>query len=1119
MRLSSMWKKASSQTHKRQRTKPPRFRPWLERLEDRLAPATVNWINPAGGDWNLASNWDTGMVPGTTSDSPDVVINQPGVTVYRNDGASYSINSLSSQANLSLSHGALSIAGTSVIDGALSLSAGATLAGAGDTAIRGLFTWAGSTVSGGGTVTAAGGMATGWGHNHLVGGRLINQGTMAWQTGGTDLYLYNGARIDNEGTWDYQTDGGAFWNGGTMSLFVNTGTLKKTGGTGLSWVRMTFDNTATVAVTSGMLELGSLWSPTASRSTTALQAAGAGLALEGPFHAESNIVAGALHMTYAGGMRVDGSVSADVVLVQSSAAVTFNGSYSATTSTTVSGAQATWLGPIGSVGKLTVQNSSVATFDPAVSQDVTVGNLALINGSKLRGSVDFFVNGTLDWVNNTLEGVGGGGSLQLPNSYIFYGTYTVRDFSLINAGDAVWSAGSVNFYGDSSFTNAAGASLEIQVDGHFGSADGHCMSFYNDGLLRKSAGSGVTTLHAILYNSGTVQVEQGIIRLTCGYVPQNFDPPPSGVEPPPGQPQPPIVIPGPVPIPIVPLPVYASYTQTVTSVLIAQLVGHTPPGRYGIPGVDYGQVSVAGDVALDGSFEVRLLNDYTPAPGKEFLIIDNLGPNPIDGIFVGLPEGATVWTGVHGFTVSYQGGNGNDFVLTATNAETVTFVTASPSPSVWGDTVTLTATVEPATAGAGTPSGTVTFYDGSISLGSITIVSGVAELVTSALSAGSHTITAVYSGDGRFTASDGAVAHEVLPGVLTVTPNDASKVYGADNPAFSATISGFVNGDTLDVVGGTPSLSTSADEASEVGTYAIVATAGSLSAANYTFAFVDGTLSITPAELLVIVNDAAKVYGQDYSALLTGTIIGIQNGDPIAAAYISDGASPSAAVGIYAIDAVLSDWGTGKLARDYNVTIVPATLTVDKAGTTTQVTSSANPSNYGQAVTFTATVTANAPGGGTPSGTVTFYDGAAVLATVALSNGMATWTTTAFGLAVGNHDITAQYHGDDSFLVSTAAVLAQQVLSAQQQVALLIDDIDDLVNDGLLDSGNGNALTTKLDGALASLDEGNVAAGVNQLQAFINQVNALVNAGKLTAAQAQTLIDAATAAIVSAQGP
>jgi uncharacterized repeat protein (TIGR03803 family) len=92
---------------------------------------------------------------------------------------------------------------------------------------------------------------------------------------------------------------------------------------------------------------------------------------------------------------------------------------------------------------------------------------------------------------------------------------------------------------------------------------------------------------------------------------------------------------------------------------------------------------------------------------------------------------------------------------------------------------------------------------------------------------------------------------------------------------------------------------------------------------------------------------------------------------------------------------------------------------------TTAVTSSANPSQFGQSVTFTATVAGQGSGGPTPTGSVTFYDGASALGSQPLSNGMAQYTAAA--LVVGGHSITAVYGGDSNFNGSTSAPLNQVV--------------------------------------------------------------------------------------------
>jgi Bacterial Ig-like domain (group 3) len=101
------------------------------------------------------------------------------------------------------------------------------------------------------------------------------------------------------------------------------------------------------------------------------------------------------------------------------------------------------------------------------------------------------------------------------------------------------------------------------------------------------------------------------------------------------------------------------------------------------------------------------------------------------------------------------------------------------------------------------------------------------------------------------------------------------------------------------------------------------------------------------------------------------------------------------------------------------------TQTVNRDSTTTTVTSSANPSVSGQKVTFTATVKVVAPGSGTPTGTVTFYNGSTVLGTGSLSGGIATFTTSS--LSVGTHSIKAVYSGSSDCQTSTSAVLTQVV--------------------------------------------------------------------------------------------
>jgi Bacterial Ig-like domain (group 3) len=94
--------------------------------------------------------------------------------------------------------------------------------------------------------------------------------------------------------------------------------------------------------------------------------------------------------------------------------------------------------------------------------------------------------------------------------------------------------------------------------------------------------------------------------------------------------------------------------------------------------------------------------------------------------------------------------------------------------------------------------------------------------------------------------------------------------------------------------------------------------------------------------------------------------------------------------------------------------------------TSTTVTSSVNPSEFGQSVTFTAKVSSARFGLLKPTGTVEFFDGVTELGTGSLNkSGLATFTTST--LAVGSHSITAEYEGDSNFNGSTSAPLSQTV--------------------------------------------------------------------------------------------
>jgi len=174
-----------------------------------------------------------------------------------------------------------------------------------------------------------------------------------------------------------------------------------------------------------------------------------------------------------------------------------------------------------------------------------------------------------------------------------------------------------------------------------------------------------------------------------------------------------------------------------------------------------------------------------------------------------------------------------------------------------------------------------------------------------------------------------------------------------------------------------------------------------------------------------------SVYGQSVTFTATVTAASPGSGTPTGSVEFYDGstdlgpgtfdgtgtatfATSTLSVGAHSI--------TGVYSGDTNFTTSTSAVVnqrVNQARTTTTLASSVNPSTFGQAVTFTATISVSSPGSGTPTGTVTFYDGSNSLGTGSVSGGIATFATSS--LSVRTHSIKAVYGGDSNFKTSTSA--------------------------------------------------------------------------------------------------
>lgn len=490
--------------------------------------------------------------------------------------------------------------------------------GTGEVTINGLMTWnIGAWINGTGTIVANGGMhITGSGISRLTGMTIENAGVAIFDGG--LIEGYNGSVIHNlpGATFEIRNDADIYDIGGAAQVrFDNDGTFQKLTGADVASVNFQFNNSGTVEVQSGQLVLNGGGTSTGDF----LVGSGATLFASGEFSATSDI-------TGAGDLTLDG---------------TQRGTVNIGGNVTLSGVIE---GDFNVGGDLSVPEGNGATFN---GTPVTIGGNADVN--RMFGTGDVTIAGLFTWNLNGVAQMFGTGRTIANGGMLFAGNglATLQQRTIVNAGNAVWTGAAIYIANNAQIINTG--TFDIQSDGPLNSSS-ECPVFTNSGQLIKSAGDGTTYLNMLLVNSGSVVVQTGILNIGCGYVPDGGNVVGS-VE------TSEIVNPGSfVVVPSPPITI-GNFTQTATGELFEQIGGL-------IPGTEYGQIAVNGTVNLDGLLHVTLLNGFSPQLGDQFTIINNQGTQPINGTFFGLSEGLVIWSGNYGFTVTYSGGDGNDFVLT-----------------------------------------------------------------------------------------------------------------------------------------------------------------------------------------------------------------------------------------------------------------------------------------------------------------------------------------------------------------------------------------------------------------------------------------------------------------------
>ena len=448
--------------------------------------------------------------------------------------------------------------------------------------------------------------------------------------------------------------------------------------------------------------------------------------------------------------------------------------------------------------------------------------------------------------------------------------------------------------------------------------------------------------------------------------------------------------------------------------------------------------------------------------------------------FTAVPGGTANWTFTGGTNYNNQSGS-VAIVISNTIVATTTTVSSSAATSTYGNAVTFTATVS---AASGIPTGTVEFFDGLTSLGIDSIVDStgvnsatfsltLSTLTLSQLAAGGHAISAVFTGG----TVGGNSFNNSTSATLTQTVNQKALVgfFGADNKQYDGTTAAtilfadfgagqLVGDDFVTLDGGSATFDNANAGLNKVVTLtgATLGDLGDGAAANYILASVDTTIAdVDKADATVTVAGFTGAFdGLAHGA--TGTVVGVDAGGAAAGSTLDLGLQFTVA-GSY-----IADWVfTGGINYNDQAGSVAIVITdVVLATTTTTVSSSAATSTYGNAVTFTATVSAAS---GIPTGTVEFFDGLTSLGidSIVDSTGVnsATFSLTLSTLTAGSHAIHAVYTATGNFAGSQSANLTQTVNKAVATVTV----------SGF--TGTYNAAAHGATGTVTGVDAGGAALG------------------------------------------
>jgi filamentous hemagglutinin family protein len=366
--------------------------------------------------------------------------------------------------------------------------------------------------------------------------------------------------------------------------------------------------------------------------------------------------------------------------------------------------------------------------------------------------------------------------------------------------------------------------------------------------------------------------------------------------------------------------VVSGLTLTTTAVLNSP-VGNYPIAGFGAAALNYAIGYLPGTLAIGPQPLTITALDLSKLYGA---------PLPVfSASFAGFVNGDTtaVVSGLQFSTTATAGSNVGTYAITPSGATAPNYVLAYVPGKLTISPAALTITGNNGTRLYGTPNPALSVtYAGFVNGDSSAVVSGLTITTPATITSnvGIYPITPFGATAPNYLLAYVPGKLTINPAALTITANDAVKMYGAPLPVFSASYAGFVNGDTSAVVSGLQ-LSTTAVASSNVGTYPI--TAFGATAPNYLLTYVPGKLTINPAALTITGNSGTRLYGTPNPALSV-TYAGFVNGDTstvVSGLTITTPATITSNVGTYAISPASA------AAANYLIGYVPGVLTINPA--------------------------------------------------------------------------------------------------------------------------------------------------------------------------------------------